>query len=72
MAAGLSLGVLERVQRWVVLIVRAFGGWDRFPSYNLARAGNWYDFGFVVGAGSPLPGFFGRGAAAMSARSLHD
>ena len=45
---------------WVVLIVHVFGGWERFPFYNLARAGNWYDVGFLLGAGSPLLGIFGR------------
>jgi hypothetical protein len=43
---------------WFVLIVHAFGGWERFPVYNLHRSGNWYDFGFLVGAGSPILGIF--------------
>ena len=42
-----------------MLIVHAFGGWDRFPFYNFKRAGNWYDLGFLIGAGSPFLGFFG-------------
>jgi hypothetical protein len=33
-----------------MLIVHAFGGWERFPFYNDARGGNWCDFGFLVGA----------------------
>ena len=42
---------------WVILIVHAFGGWERFPFFNVARSGNWYDFGFLIGAGaSPLLG----------------
>ena len=45
---------------WVVLIVHAFGGWERFPFYNVERGGNWYDFGFLFGAGSPILGVFGR------------
>jgi hypothetical protein len=45
---------------WVVLIVHAVGGWERFPTYNLHRSGNWYDLGFLIGAGSPLLGVFGR------------
>jgi hypothetical protein len=49
---------------WVVLIVHAFGGWERFPFYNDARGGNWYDFGFLVGAGAPLLGIFGKGGGA--------
>jgi len=41
---------------WVILIVHVFGGWEQFPFYNEARSGNWYDFGFLLGAGSPLLG----------------
>ncbi|MCK9518724.1 MAG: hypothetical protein M0R74_06840 [Dehalococcoidia bacterium] len=33
---------------------------ERFPFYNEARSGNWYDFGFLLGAGSPFLGLFGR------------
>jgi hypothetical protein len=36
-----------------------FGGWEQFPFYNEARSGNWYDFGFLLGAGSPLLGSLG-------------
>ena len=53
-------GFWNGLTAWAVLIVHAFGGWDRFPVYNLYRSGNWYDFGFLIGAGSPLLGFFGR------------
>jgi hypothetical protein len=42
-----------------VLIVHVFGQWAEFPFYNTARAGNWYDFGFLLGMGSPLLGGFG-------------
>lgn len=38
---------------WIILIVHIFGGWEDFPFYNAARSGNWYDFGFSLGAGSP-------------------
>ena len=48
---------------WIVLIVHVFGQWSEFPFYNTARAGNWYDFGFLLGVGSPLLGGLGaRGA----------
>ncbi len=30
-----------------------------FPFYNTGRAGNWYDFGFLLGMGSPLLGGLG-------------
>jgi hypothetical protein len=45
---------------WTVLIAHVFGQWDRFPFYNVARSGNWYDFGFLIGAGSPLLGILSR------------
>lgn len=46
---------------WTVLVVHAFGGWQRFPFYNTEHGGNWYDFGLLIGAGSPLLGLFNRG-----------
>jgi hypothetical protein len=44
---------------WIVLIVHLFGGFDGTNIYDDARRGNWYDFGFLVGAGSPFLGRFG-------------
>jgi hypothetical protein len=52
-------GFWNGLTAWVVLIVHAFGGWEGFPFYDVARSGNWYDFGFLVGAGSPILGAFG-------------
>ena len=49
-------GFWNGLTAWVVLIMHAFGAWDQFPFYNLARASNWYNFGFLLGAGSPLLG----------------
>ena len=54
-------GAWNGLTAWIVLIVHAFGRWDDFPLYNLVRSGNWYDFGFLIGAGSPLLGIFGKG-----------
>ena len=45
-------GFWNGLTAWVILIVHVFGGWERFPFYNVERSGNWYDFGFLVGAGS--------------------
>lgn len=53
-------GAWNGLSAWVVLIVHAFGAWEAFPFYNQARAGNWYDLGFLAGAGSPFLGAFGR------------
>ena len=44
---------------WIVLIAHVFGAWSEFPVYDLMKSGAWYDFGFLVGAGSPLLGAAG-------------
>ncbi|MDO8531640.1 MAG: hypothetical protein Q7T26_05670 [Dehalococcoidia bacterium] len=49
-------GLWNGLTAWIVLIVHVFGGWGEFPLYSVARSGNWYDFGFLVGTGSPLLG----------------
>lgn len=52
-------GVWNGATAWPVLIVHVFGGWHRFPVYNLGRDGGWYQFGFLIGAGSPFAGSAG-------------
>jgi hypothetical protein len=52
-------GFWNGLTAWIILIAHVFGAWDRFPFYDSARRGNWYDFGFLVGAGSPFLGGFG-------------
>jgi hypothetical protein len=52
-------GFWNGLTAWIILIAHVFGAWDRFPFYDPARRGNWYDFGFLVGAGSPFLGGFG-------------
>jgi hypothetical protein len=61
-------GFWNGLTAWLVLIVHAFGGWERFPFYNSERAGQWYDFGFLIGAGSPLLGVFGGSRSQASKR----
>jgi hypothetical protein len=53
-------GIWNGLTAWIVLIVHALGGWKQLPFYNTARGSNWYDFGFLIGAGSPLLGALGR------------
>jgi hypothetical protein len=48
--------VWNGVTAWAVLIVHVFGKWHAFPFYSAVRSGNWYDFGFLIGAGSPVLG----------------
>jgi len=66
MPIDLLWGFWNGLTAWLVLIVHVFGGWSEFPLYDVARGGNWYDFGFLVGAGSLL-----SGAAGSGARSQH-
>jgi hypothetical protein len=51
-------GVWNGLTAWVVLIAHVFGVWDQFPFYDVVRSGNWYNFGFLLGAGSPFLGIF--------------
>lgn len=45
---------------WIVVIGHIFGFLEDQPLYDIVRQGNWYDFGFMVGVGGPLLGFFRR------------
>ncbi|MGB3330732.1 MAG: hypothetical protein WBA46_17350 [Thermomicrobiales bacterium] len=49
-------GVWNGLTAWVVLIVHIFGAWDQYPFYDVTKMGNWYNLGFLLGAGSPLLG----------------
>lgn len=61
-------GFWNGLTAWIVLIAHVFGAWDQFLLYNIERAGNWYDFGFLLGAGSPLLGTLGRSSRRSVAR----
>ena len=52
-------GAWNGLTAWVVLIAHLIGAWGDFPFYDTARASNWYDLGFLLGAGSPLLGILG-------------
>lgn len=62
-------GFWNGLTAWIILIVHVFGGWEGTHIYDEARRGNWYDFGFLVGAGSPLLGAFGRSRGATEVRA---
>ena len=66
--SDLPWGFWNGVTAWIVFIVHVFGAWDSHPVYNAARSGNWYDIGFLVGAGSPGLGIFGGRRAARRKR----
>jgi hypothetical protein len=52
-------GLWNGLTAWIVLIVQVFGGWENYLLYNVERMGNWYNFGFLLGAGSPFLGILG-------------
>jgi hypothetical protein len=53
-------GIWNGLTAWPVLIAHALGQLDQYPFYDITRSGNWYNFGFLIGAGSPFLGLFGR------------
>jgi hypothetical protein len=53
-------GFWNGLTAWIVLIAHVFDAWESQPVYDPIRAGNWYDFGFLIGAGAPLLGAFGN------------
>ena len=57
--AGFWLGLWHGIIAWVTFIVSLFT--DNVTIYEVHNNGNWYDFGFVLGAGILLGGG-GRGA----------
>jgi len=58
--ANFLWGLWTGITAWPLLIVQLFGGWERFPIFDVARNGGWYQFGFLLGAGSPFFGLLGR------------
>ena len=58
--SDLLWGLWNGLIAWVALILHVFDLWEGHAFYNNARNGNWYDFGFLVGAGSPLMGALGK------------
>jgi hypothetical protein len=61
MVEDILWGFWNGLTAWPLLIFHAVGVWERYPIYNLGRDGGWYQLGFLLGAGSPFLGFFGRG-----------
>jgi hypothetical protein len=65
-------GFWNGLTAWIVLIVHIFGGWDRYAVYDTLRRGNWYDLGFLIGAGSPLLGALGGKGRGGERRSVQE
>ncbi len=53
-------GLLNGVTAWPLLLLHVFGIFSQYPVYDVARNTAWYQFGFLIGAGSPLLGLLGR------------
>lgn len=51
-------GIWNGLTAWIVLILHVFNALEGQPVYDALRQGNWYDFGFLLGAGSPFLGMF--------------
>lgn len=58
--SDLLWGIWNGLTAWFVLVGHAFGAVPGFPVYDVTRSSNWYDFGFLLGAGSPLLGTLRR------------
>lgn len=60
-------GFWNGLTAWIILIIHVFGRGEGYPFYDALRGDNWYDFGFLLGAGSPLLGMLsGKRGAAMN------
>jgi hypothetical protein len=60
-------GFWNGLTAWIVLALHVFNTWESQPFYDVTRNGNWYNFGFLLGAGSPVLGFIrSRGPARRS------
>jgi len=53
-------GLLNGITAWPLLILHVFGVFNQYPVYDVARDVGWYQFGFLIGAGSPVLGFLRR------------
>ena len=54
-------GLWNGVIAWIMLIGHMIGFFDddEYPVYDVKRSGDWYNFGFLLGAGSPFFGLLG-------------
>lgn len=52
-------GMWHGLIAWIALLAHVFSAWEGHPVYEAVRSGNWYDFGFLLGAASPFLGAIG-------------
>ena len=60
MLENLLFGLLNGITAWPLLLLYVVGIFTQYPIYDVVRDTGWYQFGFLIGAGSPLLGFLGR------------
>ncbi len=60
MLADVLYGLLNGITAWPLLVLHIFGVFSEYQVYDIARNTGWYQFGFLVGAGSPILGFIGK------------
>lgn len=51
-------GLWNGITAWPLLVLHLFNIWNQYPVYNVALNSPWYQFGFLMGAGSPIFGLF--------------
>jgi len=49
-------GIFNGITAWPLLVLHIFDIWNKYPVYNVGRDSGWYQFGFLLGAGSPVAG----------------
>ncbi len=60
MLENILFGLFNGITAWPLLILHVLGIFTQYPIYDVARDTGWYQFGFLIGAGSPVLGFMGR------------
>lgn len=60
MIMDLLYGLLNGVTAWPLLFLHVIGMFMEYPVYDVARNTGWYQFGFLIGTGSPLLGLIGK------------
>ncbi len=60
-------GLWNGITAWPLLVLHALGALGQYPIYDITRDDGWYQFGFLIGAGSPFLGMLGRKTAKSGA-----
>jgi hypothetical protein len=53
-------GLWNGVTAWPLFVLHLFGVWTQYPVFNTALNSSWYQFGFLLGTGSPFLGMLKR------------